>query len=188
MLGVQEPIRLITVSLDHQKIVLQGWPERQNGLSCGTRRCVVRLVDRQECVMLKKYSWLLLTLLLAACSSSPPPEQKPVRRQTTGVPKSHPLLPAELIGEDRQQQQALQAFIHSCPFLFLFFSRQMNELLTFITAAALVFGSQTGENQVKIKSLGGDLSVKFQSNPDGSFSKIWLIGPAEQVFSGKIDL
>ena len=65
--------------------------------------------------MLKKYSWLLLTLLLAACSSSPPPEQKPIRHQTTGVPKSHPLLPAELIGEDRQQQQALQAFIHSCP-------------------------------------------------------------------------
>mgnify|MGYP005853001031 CR=1 FL=1 len=59
---------------------------------------------------------------------------------------------------------------------------------TGVTAAALVFGAQQGQNSVKINTLGGQLSVKFHSNPEGSFSKIWLIGPAEQVFSGKITI
>lgn len=59
---------------------------------------------------------------------------------------------------------------------------------TGVTAAALVYGTQHQLNQVKINTLGGKLSVKFQSNPDGSFNHIWLIGPAEQVFSGKINL
>lgn len=57
---------------------------------------------------------------------------------------------------------------------------------TGVTAAAIVYGAQHQQNQVKINTLGGKLSVKFHSNPDGSFSEIWLIGPAEQVFSGKI--
>lgn len=57
---------------------------------------------------------------------------------------------------------------------------------TGVTAAALVYGSQQSENHVKIKTLGGRLSVKFQANADGSFNNIWLIGPAVQVFSGKI--
>ncbi len=59
---------------------------------------------------------------------------------------------------------------------------------TGVTAAALVYGAQRSQNSVKINTLGGKLSVKFHSNPDGSFSKIWLIGPAEQVFSGKINI
>ncbi|MFN3996633.1 diaminopimelate epimerase [Algoriphagus sp.] len=59
---------------------------------------------------------------------------------------------------------------------------------TGVTAAAIVYGSQHQQNHVKINTLGGRLSVKFQSNPDGSFNKIWLIGPAEQVFSGKITI
>lgn len=59
---------------------------------------------------------------------------------------------------------------------------------TGVTAAALVYGSKHRQNQVKINTLGGKLSVKFQSNPDGTFSQIWLIGPAEQVFSGKINI
>ncbi len=59
---------------------------------------------------------------------------------------------------------------------------------TGVTAAALVYGAQHQKNLVKINTLGGKLSVKFHSNPDGSFSKIWLIGPAEQVFQGKISL
>jgi diaminopimelate epimerase len=57
---------------------------------------------------------------------------------------------------------------------------------TGVTAAAIVYGTQQHQNHIKINTLGGRLSVKFESNPDGSFSKIWLIGPAEQVFSGKI--
>ncbi|GAA0877404.1 diaminopimelate epimerase [Algoriphagus jejuensis] len=59
---------------------------------------------------------------------------------------------------------------------------------TGVTAAAIVYGVQHNQNSVKINTLGGKLSVKFNSNPDGSFSKIWLTGPAEQVFSGKINI
>jgi diaminopimelate epimerase len=59
---------------------------------------------------------------------------------------------------------------------------------TGVTAAAIVYGAQHHQNHIKINTLGGKLSVKFHSNPDGSFSKIWLIGPAEQVFSGKIKI
>ncbi len=59
---------------------------------------------------------------------------------------------------------------------------------TGVTAAAIVYGSQHQRNQVKISTLGGELSVKFHSNPDGTFNKIWLIGPAEQVFSGQINI
>jgi diaminopimelate epimerase len=59
---------------------------------------------------------------------------------------------------------------------------------TGVTAAALVYGSSRHKNHIKINTLGGKLSVRFNSNPDGSFSKIWLIGPAVQVFSGKITL
>ena len=59
---------------------------------------------------------------------------------------------------------------------------------TGVTAAALVYGAQHNQNNVKINTLGGELSVRFHSNPDGSFSEIWLIGPAVQVFSGKIKI
>jgi len=57
---------------------------------------------------------------------------------------------------------------------------------TGVTAAAIVYGTQQHQNHIKINTLGGRLSVKFHSNPDGTFNNIWLIGPAEQVFSGKI--
>ncbi|MDX5337474.1 MAG: diaminopimelate epimerase [Cyclobacteriaceae bacterium] len=59
---------------------------------------------------------------------------------------------------------------------------------TGVTAAALVFGTQKKLNEVKIKTLGGNLSVKFKENGKGGFENIWLIGPAEQVFSGKISI
>ncbi|WP_332912162.1 hypothetical protein [Algoriphagus boritolerans] len=59
---------------------------------------------------------------------------------------------------------------------------------TGVTAAALVYGNKQQKSHIKINTPGGKLSVKFNSNPDGTFSKIWLIGPAEQVFSGKINL
>lgn len=57
---------------------------------------------------------------------------------------------------------------------------------TGVTAAALVFGTENQVNEVKITTLGGKLRVKFQGNPKEGFRDIWLIGPAEQVFSGKI--
>lgn len=59
---------------------------------------------------------------------------------------------------------------------------------TGVTAAALVFGALQSQNQVKINTLGGRLSVKFQQDDSGGFRDIWLKGPAEQVFSGKINL
>lgn len=59
---------------------------------------------------------------------------------------------------------------------------------TGVTAAALVFGSKKNRQTVKIKTLGGQLSVRFETDSKGSFQNIWLIGPAERVFSGKIDL
>ncbi len=59
---------------------------------------------------------------------------------------------------------------------------------TGVTAAALAFGGNQPAGDIKINTLGGKLSVKFQSNPDGSFKEIWLIGPAEQVYQGKINL
>ncbi|MBN3521217.1 diaminopimelate epimerase [Algoriphagus lutimaris] len=59
---------------------------------------------------------------------------------------------------------------------------------TGVTAAALVYGKDLPAAEIKINTLGGKLSVKFTSKPSGGFTDIWLIGPAEQVFSGTIKL
>jgi diaminopimelate epimerase len=58
---------------------------------------------------------------------------------------------------------------------------------TGVTAAALVFARDQSSAHVKINTIGGQLSVKFDSNPDGTFKEVWLIGPAEQVYQGKIN-
>ncbi len=57
---------------------------------------------------------------------------------------------------------------------------------TGVTAAALVFGKIKGKKEIGINTLGGKLKVRFISNSDGSYQNIWLIGPAEQVYIGKI--
>lgn len=59
---------------------------------------------------------------------------------------------------------------------------------TGVTAAALVYGKDQNAAEIKINTLGGKLSVKFTSKPNGGFTDIWLIGPAEQVYSGKINI
>jgi diaminopimelate epimerase len=59
---------------------------------------------------------------------------------------------------------------------------------TGVTAAALAFAKNKKKATIKINTRGGKLAVRFTSNPDGSFRDIWLIGPAEQVFSGKIKI
>lgn len=59
---------------------------------------------------------------------------------------------------------------------------------TGVTACAIVYGNQKGLNEVKINTLGGNLKVRFAENPDGSFQNIQLIGPAEQVFEGRIEI
>ncbi|MDN3687622.1 diaminopimelate epimerase [Cyclobacterium jeungdonense] len=59
---------------------------------------------------------------------------------------------------------------------------------TGVTACALVYGSQQGQNEIKISTPGGNLEVSFVVHPSGSFENIILAGPAKQVFSGKISL
>src|SRR5690606_37493493 len=56
---------------------------------------------------------------------------------------------------------------------------------TGVTAGALVFGRQKDKNEVGIQTLGGRLRVRFAVTPDG-FRDILLIGPAKQVFNGRI--
>lgn len=56
------------------------------------------------------------------------------------------------------------------------------------TAAALSFAfkNQLDEGCVKVDVKGGELKVKFKRNID-NFSDVWLIGPAEKVYSGVIN-
>lgn len=57
---------------------------------------------------------------------------------------------------------------------------------TGVTACALVYGYQNELHEVKIKTPGGNLKVRFSESADGSFQNILLIGPAKQVFKGII--
>lgn len=60
---------------------------------------------------------------------------------------------------------------------------------TGITAAALAVAAKNnrvGAGEIAIQAMGGNLSVSFERNPDGTFQNIWLVGPAEYVFEGVI--
>lgn len=59
---------------------------------------------------------------------------------------------------------------------------------TGVTACALVYGFQYQLDEVNVQTPGGRLKVKFTQSADGSFQDIWLIGPAEQVFEGRIEI
>ena len=59
---------------------------------------------------------------------------------------------------------------------------------TGVTAAALGFGTKNPTQTVTINTLGGHLSVRYSTTENGAFKDIWLIGPAEQVFAGKIEI
>jgi diaminopimelate epimerase len=60
---------------------------------------------------------------------------------------------------------------------------------TGVTASAIVhYHNEFGFNEVRVSTRGGRLSVEFDRNPDGSFSNIWLCGPAEKVYEGQIEL
>ncbi|HEY1115592.1 MAG TPA: diaminopimelate epimerase [Chitinophagaceae bacterium] len=59
---------------------------------------------------------------------------------------------------------------------------------TGVTAAALVcYHNQEGFNQVPVQTLGGQLRVQYEKQGD-SFKDIWLIGPAQKVFEGTVEL
>lgn len=62
---------------------------------------------------------------------------------------------------------------------------------TGVTAAALVAGLEgmlDTKNSCRIRTLGGELEVKFEKVLDRNFYNIWLQGPAVQVFQGSITL
>jgi len=61
---------------------------------------------------------------------------------------------------------------------------------TGVTAAAIIASENklsTDNNNCKIKTLGGDLEVKFNKNDKGEYFNIWLKGPAQFVFRGELE-
>lgn len=59
---------------------------------------------------------------------------------------------------------------------------------TGVTAAALTCALKGIESPVKIKTLGGSLQIAFEKKSENEFKNVYLIGPAEKVFSGTIEL
>lgn len=62
---------------------------------------------------------------------------------------------------------------------------------TGVTASAIIAsvkGLSTDVNYCNIKTLGGDLKVKFTKVSDTFFKDVWLEGPATFVFKGEVDL
>ncbi len=58
---------------------------------------------------------------------------------------------------------------------------------TGVTAVALVAYQQKGiHSPAVIKTLGGNLRVSFTPRPNGVFDSIYLIGPAQRVFTGEM--
>lgn len=59
---------------------------------------------------------------------------------------------------------------------------------TGVTAAALVCShNENGFNYVEVQTKGGKLGVEYDKR-DSHFENIWLIGPAQKVFEGTIEL
>ncbi len=60
---------------------------------------------------------------------------------------------------------------------------------TGVTAVALAHlrTHPVGEHTLRVRTRGGVLTVRFRVNEGGSFSEIWLVGPAQRVFVGTID-
>ncbi|AHJ99150.1 diaminopimelate epimerase [Hymenobacter swuensis] len=57
---------------------------------------------------------------------------------------------------------------------------------TGVTAVALAASKRGASSPVHLRTPGGDLRVAFEAKPDGSFTNIFLSGPATHVFSGTI--
>lgn len=64
---------------------------------------------------------------------------------------------------------------------------------TGVTAAALAYSMYAAKmeksGEVAVHAMGGDLSVRYKAkSAPGSFSEIWLCGPAQRVFQGEVSL
>jgi diaminopimelate epimerase len=63
---------------------------------------------------------------------------------------------------------------------------------TGVTAAALAATTKGYTSPIKIKTLGGELSVEFKISQSavspGAFQEIFLVGPAKMVFEGQLEL
>jgi len=60
---------------------------------------------------------------------------------------------------------------------------------TGVTASALISAhNDNGFNRVEVKTPGGNLSVEFDKSDDNHFENIFLIGPADFVFKGEIEM
>lgn len=59
---------------------------------------------------------------------------------------------------------------------------------TGVTASSLAASKKGVSSPVRVKTKGGHLSVKFDSNDNGKFENIWLSGPAQLVFEGNLEL
>lgn len=63
---------------------------------------------------------------------------------------------------------------------------------TGVTAAALAYAVENkllpGNYTIPVRVMGGNLQVSFEKHSDTHFSNIWLIGPAEFVFSGVVEM
>jgi diaminopimelate epimerase len=59
---------------------------------------------------------------------------------------------------------------------------------TGVTAAALAVSFKGYNSPVNIKTRGGDLSVEYQKNGENSFHGIHLVGPAQRVFEGEMEI
>lgn len=55
---------------------------------------------------------------------------------------------------------------------------------TGVTAVALAASQRGAMSPVRLQTQGGLLEVAFQTQPDGSFTDVWLSGPAVRVFEG----
>ncbi len=56
------------------------------------------------------------------------------------------------------------------------------------SAIALHHIGLTADTDVQVKVLGGDLKVTFSPDGNGHYSDVRLIGPAEKVYDGTIEL
>jgi diaminopimelate epimerase len=60
---------------------------------------------------------------------------------------------------------------------------------TGVTASALVsYHNEIGFNNVTVITRGGTLTVEFDRIDEGIYNNIWLCGPAEKVFEGKMEV